>query len=304
MAALLLFPSISPAQPNPFSLAIEIEDTADGEVNGMHAIEADLPLAEAVAAPGPASAPATGALAGVGAQDAPGEEDAALAARCAKLGVQLAAQGDSTAARAAVHAAIAELCALRDAGQLHAALPLVAFAPVGDDALRVAFEALVTPQLSYACCAALVERALAPRALALEQPASRALFATIELTLARHPKAVVDGLLVPTFAHERIGPAQSEVVCRLLRDAVKPPFVELFLHAVADERSAPSGCWGEQQVTILQQAVNRKVSPSPALVLALLEQAAASSERLKRSLKFAKLLLVLVQRFGACGSLC
>lgn len=282
MSAICLFASVGPAQPNPFS------------------VEPAQPAVGVRAAERPADPPAAAA-------DAPRPDnagvprpDAALAARCARLSARLAARGEAQAQRDDVQAAIDELCALRDSGELNAALAHVAFGAVGDDVLRQLFEALVTQHLSYASCAALVERAVAPRALALEQPASRALFATLELTLARHPKAIVDGLLVPTFAHAQIGPAQSEVVCRLLKEPVKPPFVEHFLRAVAAQPGGSAGGrWGEQQVAMLQQAINRKVALSPPVVLALLEQAAASAERLRQSLKFAKLLLVLVQRFGA-----
>lgn len=275
--------------PNPFTLE-PLEPDDDGAFSDVTKDESVAQQMSADAHKPPNSPPAAGALG----------PDTSLAARYATLGARLARTDEAAAQRAEVQGAIDELCELRDSGGLNVALAHVNFDAVGDDVLRRLFEALVTQQLSYASCAVLVERALTPRVLALEQPASRVLFTTLELTLACHPKAIVDGLLVPTFAHEQIGPAQSEVVCRLLKEAVKAPLVEHFLQVVSTGQSgSASGRWGEQQLAILQQAINRKVSLSSALVLALLEQAAASSERHRQSLKFAKLLLTLVQRFGA-----
>lgn len=225
------------------------------------------------------------------------QPDAALVATCATISAQLAAKGTGATSRAEPQAAILALCELRDSGALLGALELVALDAVSDDVQRQLFEAVATHTLSYSSCVELVKRALLARVLRLEQPASRALFATVELTLDRHPKALVDGLLVPIFAQDGIGPAQAEVVCRLLKEAVRPPFVEHFVRAaVSDERGG--GPWSELQVGILQQAINRKIALAPTVVLAFLERAAASSERLKHSLKFAKLLLMLAQRFA------
>jgi hypothetical protein len=279
--------------PNPFSLE---PLAALGEPCG----ELDAPEAASVEprarAPLPAAASAVNDSELAAATTA--QPDSAVVAACATISAQLVAKGNGPASRADTQAAILALCELRDSGALLGALDLVSLDAVNDDVQRQLFEAVATHTLSYSSCVELVKRALLSRALRLEQPASRALFATVELTLDRHPKALVDGLLVPIFTQEGIGPAQAEVVCRLLKEAVRPPFVEHFVRAaVSDERA--SGGWSELQVGILQQAINRKIALAPAVVLALLEQAAASGDHLKQSLKFAKLLLMLVQRFGA-----
>ncbi|KAJ1619078.1 hypothetical protein T492DRAFT_430391 [Pavlovales sp. CCMP2436] len=170
----------------------------------------------------------------VAAEDASQADARLVAAECAAVCTKLAAKSAGAGLQASVQAAIDVLCAMRDSGTLHASLVHMAFEAVSDDTLRLVFETVATHHLSYAGCVALVERALTPRVLALEQPASRALFATLEATLVRHPKAIVDGLLVPVFLREDIGPAQSEVVCRLLKEAVKPPFVEQFVQVLAE----------------------------------------------------------------------
>jgi hypothetical protein len=267
--------------PNPFSLE---PLAALGEPCG----ELDAPEAASVEprarAPLPAAASAVNDSELAAATTA--QPDSAVVAACATISAQLVAKGNGPASRADTQAAILALCELRDSGALLGALDLVSLDAVNDDVQRQLFEAVATHTLSYSSCVELVKRALLSRALRLEH------------TLDRHPKALVDGLLVPIFTQEGIGPAQAEVVCRLLKEAVRPPFVEHFVRAaVSDERA--SGGWSELQVGILQQAINRKIALAPAVVLALLEQAAASGDHLKQSLKFAKLLLMLVQRFGA-----
>lgn len=292
-AAVSCFAVLGHDRPNPWALPEEApEPVADGGLDAIAQVSKEASDPE----PSQAHADATPVEHSLGAAGA--AHDGSFERECSEVSAQLAADVSAVQGRAEMEHALERLCEWRDSGRLEAAVQHVSFDALSDDGLQRVMATVATAELSYASCLALMRSAMLGRVLALEQPASRSLFAMLQATVERHPKVVVDGLLAPVFAQEAIGPAQAEVVSRLLRDVLPVPFALHFLDVVLSP-TAPGGRWGDLQVGILQTALARKLPLTAAIVLALLEHARASSGRLKGSLKFAKMVLVLVQKYGA-----
>lgn len=194
--------------------------------------------------------------------------------------------------------AIGVLQAWRDEGRLSRALPQVELSALSDAQLVELVGKLVSSNMSYVDTLGLVETLLLGRILRLEQPASRELFGVLQLVASSYPKAVAEALVVRIFCRRDIGPVQAEVANRVLKETLPEEAIVHFIATVTgagDDHLAP---WGELQVSIMHHAVGRKVRLGSEVFQAVLCDAEKSAGALRKSLKFAKLLLLLMQQYG------
>lgn len=175
-----------------------------------------------------------------------------------------------------------------------------------DEALLTACQAAAKADVSGRAAAAFIAAVLQPRVVALEQPASRTLFSALLALLAAHPRPMLDELVVPSLrrgSSHAMSAAQAEALTRLLKELPQPllgaALSGFLAEAEADHGdTGSSNGWSEAQVAVLQTLLTRKPTLDAACIAALLVQADANVEALRKSLKFASLLNTLVRSHG------
>jgi len=192
------------------------------------------------------------------------------------------------------------LLSLADEDAMRAACMVLDAPSLSDEALLCACQAASQPDVSGRSAAAFVRVALLPRLQALDQPASRTLFAALLCMMKQHARALLDELVVPAMWSRagELTAAQAEALQRLVREAPAPLLGRALAAFLRGEGGEPTR-WTEPQAALLQTLLSRAPPLEPGCVAELLLQADAYVEALRKSLKFANLLNTLVRSHGA-----
>lgn len=191
------------------------------------------------------------------------------------------------------------LLSLADVDAMRAACAALDAPSLSDEALLCACQAAARPDVSGRSAAAFMRVALLPRLEALQQPASRTLFAALLCLMQQHARALLNELVVPTLWSRggELSAAQAEALQRLLREAPEALLGGALATFLRGEGGEPAR-WSEAQAALLQTLLSRKPSLEPACLAELLVQADAHVDALRKSLKFANLLNTLVRSHG------
>jgi len=192
------------------------------------------------------------------------------------------------------------LLSLADEDAMRAACMVLDAPSLSDEALLCACQAASQPDVSGRSAAAFVRVALLPRLQALDQPASRTLFAALLCMMKQHARVLLDELVVPAMWSRagELTAAQAEALQRLVREAPAPLLGRALAAFLRGEGGEPTR-WTEPQAALLQTLLSRAPPLEPGCVAELLLQADAYVEALRKSLKFANLLNTLVRSHGA-----
>eukprot|EP00117_Sycon_ciliatum_P050232 scpid64214/ scgid3051/ len=146
-------------------------------------------------------------------------------------------------------------------------------------------------------CSALV----LPKVLSLAQLASRSLHAGLVQLLGRYPRAAISSVLIPAFSDPAsAGGFQCELVRRLVRDVLdvgqRESVASGFL--AASSRLDAATVWTEDQISCFQTLVEAKVLMDAEACSHLAACLGQQAPLQAKNLKFAKLFLAIVQKYG------
>ena len=104
---------------------------------------------------------------------------------------------------------------------------------------------------------------------------------------------------MPLLWHEggAIGVGQAEVITRLLKEMPEALLGRALSRFLAGEHGEPTS-WSEQQVSLLQTVLNRKLPLDAACASELVLQSDANVDALRKSLKFSNFVATLVRLHG------
>ncbi|XP_061434997.1 Fanconi anemia group E protein isoform X2 [Lethenteron reissneri] len=163
-------------------------------------------------------------------------------------------------------------------------------------ALLATAVAALTPKIGHAASTQLARELFLSKLSSLEQPASRLLSGALGSFCSSYPKQGCAACLLPLTQTSELGPFQVEFMCRVIRDNLASDDLPSLLRLLV---SSPGVCWGEGFLTVLQAALDRKMELNAEEVEMLVVVMSAHAASFAKSLKFAKLLLALVNKHGA-----
>ncbi|CAN0393164.1 unnamed protein product [Lampetra planeri] len=163
-------------------------------------------------------------------------------------------------------------------------------------ALLATAVAALTPKIGHAASTQLARELFLSKLSSLEQPASRLLSGALGSFCSSYPKQGCAACLLPLTQTSELGPFQVEFMCRVIRDNLASDDLPSLLRLLV---SSPGVCWGEGFLTVLQAALDRKMELNAEEVEMLVVAMSAHAASFAKSLKFAKLLLALVNKHGA-----
>ena len=249
------------------------------------------------AAPSPSSAVAASGVAETA--DAPALSPEVLA-ELAALRKPLCDQSLSEEARASRCArGMQRLLAHSEASAMRAACAALGADTLPDEAVLCACQAAAQPDVSGRAAALFIGEVLRPRLAALQEAASRTLFAALLALLRVHARPLLHELLLPTLWHDggALSGGQAEALSRLLKELPEALLGECLSAFLQGDGGVPSG-WSEAQVALLQTALSRKPPLDGPCVAELVVQADANVDGLRKSLKFSSLLSTLLKTHG------
>ncbi|XP_075910438.1 Fanconi anemia group E protein isoform X2 [Petromyzon marinus] len=163
-------------------------------------------------------------------------------------------------------------------------------------ALLATAVAALTPKIGHAASTHLARELFLSKLSSLEQPASRLLSGALGSFCSSYPKQGCAACLLPLTQTGELGPFQVEFMCRVIRDNLASDDLPSLLRLLV---SSPGVCWGEGLLTVLQATLDRKMELNAEEVEMLVVAMSAHAASFAKSLKFAKLLLALVNKHGA-----
>ena len=138
-----------------------------------------------------------------------------------------------------------------------------------------------------------------PKLEGLEQPAARVLFATIMAFGKKFPRAFCDGVAVKLLTGNKLGTFQTDIICKVIKDAFGLEAVKHILNEILKpDRNLPNGSWSENIVTIVQTIVDTNVDIGSISFARFSQVLELNSLPLAKSLKFAKLILAVINKYG------
>ena len=152
---------------------------------------------------------------------------------------------------------------------------------------------------SYGNTVVFAHYTILPKLEGLEQPAARVLFATIMAFGKKFPRAFCDGVAVKLLTGNKLGTFQTDIICKVIKDAFGLEAVKHILNEILKpDRNLPNGSWSENIVTIVQAIVDTNVDIGSISFARFSQVLELNSLPLAKSLKFAKLILAVINKYG------
>ena len=152
---------------------------------------------------------------------------------------------------------------------------------------------------SYGNTVVFAHYTILPKLEGLEQPAARVLFATIMAFGKKFPRAFCDGVAVKLLTGNKLGTFQTDIICKVIKDAFGLEAVKHILNEILKpDRNLPNGSWSENIVTIVQTIVDTNVDIGSISFARFSQVLELNSLPLAKSLKFAKLILAVINKYG------
>ncbi|XP_045691687.1 Fanconi anemia group E protein isoform X2 [Phyllostomus hastatus] len=177
----------------------------------------------------------------------------------------------------------------------------------------------LSPDLSLGNATALARSLFLGRILSLTSSASRLLTTSLTSFCAKYTHAVCRALLGPVLRSPEAGPAQTELLCCLMKDEALEPDRQLLILGgplytpLLSPLSAPGvlGCglpstgqilelpWKEQTFLVLQSLLERQVETTPEKFSVLMERLCKEGLAATTSMAYAKLMLTVMTKYQA-----
>ncbi|EPQ17357.1 Fanconi anemia group E protein [Myotis brandtii] len=152
----------------------------------------------------------------------------------------------------------------------------------------------LSPDLSLSNATVLARSLFLGRILSLTSSASRLLTTSLTSFCAKYTHPVCRALLVPVLRAPETGPAQTELLCSLMKDkALEPDRQVLILGQILE---VP---WREQTFLVLQSLLERQVEMTPEQFNVLMDRLCKEGPAATASMAYAKLMLTVMNKYQA-----
>ncbi|XP_004624511.1 Fanconi anemia group E protein isoform X2 [Octodon degus] len=152
----------------------------------------------------------------------------------------------------------------------------------------------LSPGLSISNATVLARSLFLGRILCLTSSASRLLRATLTSFCASHPYPFCSALLGPVLQAPGTGPAQTELLCHLMKDESLEPDARALMLGQILELS-----WREETFLVLQALLERQVEMTPGKFGVLMEKLCKEGLTATTSMAYAKLMLTVMTKYQA-----
>ncbi|XP_045176553.2 uncharacterized protein LOC123537066 [Mercenaria mercenaria] len=171
---------------------------------------------------------------------------------------------------------------------------MVDFDNMSDDSIELVCQHLcqVSDSLSYSSAVCILTFVLGHRITQLSQNASRKLSGAVTLVAQKFPKQTVESVLVPCILQSEISPAQSEIVCKTLKDCTSASTKGYFIQKMIQNNFILN----ENKIPVLQTVIDSSCDLTNDVFCSLLNCLNEASLSMEKNLKFGKLLLALVNK--------
>ncbi|XP_067654870.1 uncharacterized protein [Haliotis asinina] len=179
-----------------------------------------------------------------------------------------------------------KLSALCHASQL-SNLPDQVLAVVGNVLVKMG------DSVTYRSCVALLDGLVTDKVRRLEQSAARTLQDTLISLAETFPRQLIDAIVAPSVVQE-LGAAQSEILCRLCKDSLLPSHHAYLVRTFVRQTVTLT----EPAITLLHVAMDTKPDLDEEDSTVILDCLSQSADQFHSNLKFGKLLLSFVNKYG------
>nr|XP_040138472.1 Fanconi anemia group E protein isoform X3 [Ictidomys tridecemlineatus] len=152
----------------------------------------------------------------------------------------------------------------------------------------------LSPDLSFSSATVLTRSLFLERILSLTSSASQLLRTALTSFCAKYTYPVCSALLVPLLQAPGIGPAQTELLCGLMKDESLEPDTQGLMLGQILELS-----WREETFLVLQSLLERQVEMTPEKFSVLMEKLCKEGLTATSSLAYAKLVLTVMTKYQA-----
>ncbi|XP_073740863.1 Fanconi anemia group E protein isoform X2 [Callorhinus ursinus] len=152
----------------------------------------------------------------------------------------------------------------------------------------------VSPDLSLSNATVLTKSLFLRRILSLTSSASRLLMTALTSFCAKYAYPVCRALLGPVLQAPGTGPAQTELLCCLLKDEALEPDMQLLMLGQILELP-----WKEDTFLVLQSLLERQVEMTPEKFSVLMEKLCKEGPVATTSVAYAKLMLTVMTKYQA-----
>ncbi|KAF6113731.1 FA complementation group E [Phyllostomus discolor] len=152
----------------------------------------------------------------------------------------------------------------------------------------------LSPDLSLGNATVLARSLFLGRILSLTSSASRLLTTALTSFCAKYTHAVCRALLGPVLRSPEAGPAQTELLCCLMKDEALEPDRQLIILGQILELP-----WKEQTFLVLQSLLERQVETTPEKFSVLMERLCKEGLAATTSMAYAKLMLMVMTKYQA-----
>ena len=134
--------------------------------------------------------------------------------------------------------------------------------------------------------------------VALQQAASRNVLAVVVAFAQKHTKAFVEGVMIKQFNATSLMRPQCDLIVKVVKNFEKETlqyFLEKLLQSEVDSRSV----WSEDMILLLSTVLERKMDLDVSIFEQFVNWIQSQSLPLASSLKFAKLVLTIINKYGS-----
>ncbi|GAB1300790.1 Fanconi anemia, complementation group E [Apodemus speciosus] len=155
----------------------------------------------------------------------------------------------------------------------------------------------LTPALSISNASVLARSLFLDRIRALQSSASRLLSVALISFCVKHTYAVCRAVLCPLLQDPCVGPAQTELLCSLIKDESLEPDMQAQILGQVLELA-----WREETFLVLQALLERRVEMTPEVFGVLVQRLCKEGPAATTSMAYAKLMLTVMTKYPASDS--
>ncbi|XP_012726035.3 LOW QUALITY PROTEIN: Fanconi anemia group E protein [Fundulus heteroclitus] len=151
----------------------------------------------------------------------------------------------------------------------------------------------LSPDLSYSAAASLVRSILLTKVSSLSEPASRCLVTAVTSLCSRYPRPMCHAVIEPVLVDGNIGPAQTELLNRLIESCLDFHYRLLVLQMTF--RIA----WNEAVLSVIHSLLDSKLVLNEEVFAQFTEQLVSQGPPFTKSVKFAKMMLTVLTKYSS-----
>ncbi|KAK3084516.1 hypothetical protein FSP39_014624 [Pinctada imbricata] len=155
----------------------------------------------------------------------------------------------------------------------------------------------ISDVITYDNCVIYLSHNILPQFSSLSQSASRVFTSTVLLLSDKYPKPLIEGVIVPCIKNEKFGSPQLDVTIKVIREVLSDSNKVLLLRCLSNTEILLD----DNVVALYQAVIDSKtiLNIEKLLVRDILVQYQRSASKLKKSLKFGKLILAFLNKYGS-----